>query len=213
MIITITNIKERVGSVTITTNLAVMRAEKKQYILLINANNKNDLNEFSSKRIESNLKTKVMYTSLFNKTIWEQLRLLRFKSDDIFVCVDYKDKVAFENTLLGTNLLIIPLVADQINDKSLLNLNQDIGKIKEQNEELKAFAFLNKVKGNEELLQNDFKKFFSKMDHIEFFENDIKESSLFRRSFAEGKSIFEIKSNKNDPALKDMKVLYNHIFR
>ncbi len=214
MIIVVASIKGGTGKTTISTNLAIVRAQNSADVLLVDADSQRSASDFSSVRELEGHAPEITSMSLSGRSTGSELRKLSPKFDDIIVDVGGRDSSTLRSALLVSDVLVIPFLASQYDAWALDHMNTLIGEVKQLNEKIRVVAFLNKVDTNPKIdLSNDASIHASEFEHVAFSKIFIGYRVAFRRSVADGLSVTELKNKKDVKAISEIKTLYGAVFK
>jgi chromosome partitioning protein len=214
MIIVIASINGGTGKTTISTNLAVIRAQNSADVLLVDADSQRSSSDFGAVRELEGHAPEITSTAMFGKNAGAELRKLAVKFDDIIVDVGRGDSSTLRSVLLVADVLVIPFLERQYDTWSLEYMNTLIEEVKKLNEKIRVVSFLNKVDEKNKIdLSNHNTINMSEFGNITFSNISIGYRVAFRRSVADGLAVTELKNKKDPKAILEIKNLYGEIFK
>lgn len=112
MIAVVASVKVGTGKTTISTNLAVIRAQNASDVLLIDADTQKSAFDFCVVREEEGHQPEITSSLITGKSTGSELKKLEPKFDDIVVDVGGRDALTLRSYLLVANVLIVPFCLD-----------------------------------------------------------------------------------------------------
>ena len=211
MIIVTGGIKGGSGKTTITTHLAVIRAQQGGDVLLIDADDQETSFDFSTLR-SSNTENLPEYTyiKLSGKALRSEILKLKEKYDDIIVDAGGRDTINQRAALSTADKLIVPFVPRSFDLWTLDNVSSIVQEIKQINPNLEAYAFLNRAdsRGFDNEEAQDMMK---ENDNLMTLPIMICHRKAFSNAAAEGKAVNELKA-LDKKAVLEIENLYKCIF-
>ncbi len=198
MIIVVGNTKGGVGKSTIACNIAAYLANAKKDVCLVDVDRQKTSTAFCNNRGKS--LSKITCVQL-KGDIFEYLKDLSSKFDEIVVDAGGYDSVELRTALLAADNVIVPIKASQIDLWAAEDdggINDLIGKAKSFNRNLTAnslismsptHAFITEKNDAKEMLK-DFNNINQTLTHV------ISERKVYRDSFVEGKGVCEMANSK-----------------
>jgi chromosome partitioning protein len=143
MIVTVGNTKGGVGKTTIAVNLAILRANLGQDVLLVDGDEQGSASLFS--QLRSELLGKCGYTAvgLYGAAVRTQVRQLAPKYQDIIIDVGGRDTGSLRAALTVSDVVLVPVQPRSFDIWALDAMAALIAEAREVNPELRALAFLN----------------------------------------------------------------------
>ena len=213
MIIVVASVKGGTGKTTISSNLAVIRAQNASDVLLIDADTQKSAFDFSVVREEEGHQPEITCTAITGKSTGSELRKLEPKFDDIIVDVGGRDTSTLRSALLVADVLVVPFLPSQLDAWALDLMNTLIGEVIQLNQKLRVIPILNKVDTNPRVaLTEDASTFAEDLENIDFSNINIGYRVAFRRSVADGLAVTELKNRKDAKAILEIKGLYEEVF-
>lgn len=216
MIIVVASEKGGTGKTTISTNLAVIRAQNAADVLLIDADSQRSAIDFATVRDSEGHHPELTCSSITGQGIGSELRKLAPKFDDIIVDVGGRDSSTLRSSLLVADVLVVPFIASQFDTWGLERMNSIVGEVLPLNEKLRTIAFLNKVDTNPRIgLVEEATNFATELKHLIFLKTiSIGYRVAFRRSIADGMAVTELSKSKKDiKAIQEIVGLYHEVFK
>lgn len=211
MIILVGGIKGGSGKSTIATNLSVIRALKKNKVLLVDADSQCSSSDFTSIRNEYQTE-RVSYTciQLQDMQVRTEIQKLQNNYDDVIIDTGGRDTNSQRAGLIIADMMIIPFAPRSFDMWTISKVNQLIEEIKIVNDSLKVFAFINKAdpsgRDNEEA-----KNLLKEEKNIELINPFIGNRKIFGNAISQGLSVIEY-NPRDIKAEKEIQQLYNYIF-
>lgn len=214
MIIVVASEKGGTGKTTIATNLAIVRSQNASDVLLVDSDPQGSAMDFSTVREEEGHHPEITCSSITGRGVGAELRKLSPKFDDIIVDVGGRDTSSLRSALLVADVLVIPFLPSQFDTWGIERMDKLIGEVAQLNENLRSFAFLNKVDTNPRVrLSNDASNLAETLENIEMSPVEIGYRVAFRRSVADGLAVTELKNKKDPKASQEIKNLYKEVFK
>lgn len=216
MIVVVASEKGGTGKTTISTNLAVIRAQNAADVLLIDADSQRSAIDFAAVRDSEGHHPELTCSSITGHGIGSELRKLSPKFDDIIVDVGGRDSSTLRSSLLVADVLVVPFIASQFDTWGLERMNSIVGEVLLLNEKLRTIAFLNKVDTNPRIgLAEEAINFASELKHLAFLKTTtVGYRVAFRRSIADGMAVTELSKTKKDlKAIQEIISLYHEVFK
>jgi len=143
MILTVGNIKGGVGKTTLALNIAIVRSELGQEVLLVDGDEQHTASTFTELR--NNLVGKVGYTAiqLNGSALRTQVRQLAPKYADVVIDVGGRDTGSLRAALTVTDTLLIPVQPRSFDIWAVSQVAELVREARELNEDLTVFAILN----------------------------------------------------------------------
>ena len=213
MIIVVASIKGGTGKTTISTNLAILRAQNASDVLLIDADSQKSAFDFAAVRNDEGCSPELTCSVIVGRSTGTELRKLEPKFDDIVVDVGGRDTSTLRSSLLVAHTLVVPFLPSQFDAWALEHMNTLIDEVLQLNENLKVVAFLNKVDTNPKIaLSDDASNFALDFKNLNFTNLTIGYRVAFRRAVADGLGVTELKIRKDRKAINEIQSLYNKVF-
>ena len=216
MIVVIASEKGGTGKTTVSTNLAVIRAQNAADVLLIDADSQRSAIDFATVRNLEGHHPELTCSSITGQGIGSELRKLAPKFDDIIVDVGGRDSSTLRSSLLVADVLVVPFIASQFDTWGLERMDSIVGDVLPLNERLRTIAFLNKVDTNPRIaLAEEAINFAVELKHLTFLKAIMVGYRVaFRRSVADGMAVTELSKAKKDPkAIQEIINLYQEVFK
>lgn len=214
MIIVVASVKGGTGKTTLSTNLAVIRAQNASDVLLVDSDTQKSAFDFSAVREEEGHNPEITSSAITGKSTGSELRKLSPKFDDIIVDVGGRDTSTLRSVLLVADVLVVPFLPSQFDAWALDLMNSLIGEVLPLNEKLRVIPILNKVDTNPRIdLTGEASSFAEELEHINFSNITIGYRVAFRRSVADGLAVTELKSKKDQKAVSEIFSLYEEVFK
>ncbi len=134
MIIVVASVKGGTGKTTLSSNLAVMRAQNASDVMLVDADAQSSAFDFSAVREEEAHQPEITSTAILGKSIGAELRKLAPKFDDIIVDVGGRDSSTLRSAVLVADVLVIPFLPSQFDAWALNIMDTLVGEVMQLNE-------------------------------------------------------------------------------
>jgi len=212
MIILIGGEKGGPGKTTIATNLAVLRMQENNDVLLIDTDRQPTANYWCSLREDKNVQPRITSIQKYDKAVRTEVLELSKKYTDIIIDAGGRDSPELRGSLLVCDKAIFPLRPSQFDLWTLGRLNQLVELALEINENLKAYIVINQASPNPAVKEvEEMKQFLSEFENIKLLNTVICERIVFRRAALNGMAVTEYEPE--DPkATKEINSLYKEIF-
>lgn len=210
MIVVVGGIKGGSGKTTVATNLAVMRSQVKD-VLLIDADDQESATDFTILRNEQQ-PTGAGYTSirLSGAAVRTETKRLSSKYQEIIIDTGGRDTTSQRAALTVANVLLVPFVPRSFDVWTLEKVSELVGEMRTVNPDLKAYAFINRAdpagRDNEEAAS-----IIRETAELEFIDFPLGSRKAFSNAAAQGLGVTEYKPN-DTKAIQEMKTLYRYLF-
>jgi chromosome partitioning protein len=215
MIVIVSSEKGGTGKTTISTNLAIIRAQKGADVFLIDADSQRSASDFSAVREQEGHQPSLCCAGISGPGTYDEIRKMSQKFDDTVIDVGGRDTITLRKALLAADIVIVPFIPSQLDVWGLDRMEEIIAEAKTMNENLKAISVMNKVDSNPKIILKDEALAIAKdLKNIEFSGLTIGYRVSYRRCVAEGIAVTELqKSRKDEKATAEMIRLYKEIFK
>jgi chromosome partitioning protein len=210
MIYVIGGIKGGSGKSTISTNLAVLMAEKFKDILLIDADDQQSASDFTVFRSET-MKGNLDYTSiqLSDRTVRDQTIRLKSKYDHIIIDTGGRDTTSQRAAISIADIYLVPFVPRSFDIWTIEKVSILVEEMSIINPRLKSFSFINKADCNGQD-NRDVADFLKENKTLEFIDICIGNRKSFPNASSKGLAITETKS-KDLKAIQEFNSLFNFL--
>ena len=211
MIIVVGGIKGGSGKTTISTHLAILRAQQGKDVLLIDADDQETSFDFSSLRssLDENLPE---YTciKLTGKAIRSEIMKMKNKYDDIVIDAGGRDTINQRAALSTADKVIVPFVPRSFDLWTLEAVASIVNEIKQINPSLMSYTFLNRAdsRGYD---NQEAQEMMRENENLETYSSVICNRKAFGNAAAEGKAVNELKII-DKKAEQEIKNLYKCVF-
>ena len=212
MIVLIGGEKGGTGKTTIVTNLAAMRMQQINEILLIDTDKQGSASSWASVRDQNTEIKRVLSVQKFGNTINNEIRALHTKYNDILIDAGGQNSQELRASMLVAEKMYIPIQAGQFDVWTLGLMDQLISQVKTFNPHLKAMVLINRASTNPSTTEiEEIFQVMSEFENLTLSAAILKERIAYRKAAKEGLSVVEL--NKQDPkATDEMQFLYNEIY-
>ncbi|MDR2781590.1 MAG: AAA family ATPase [Holosporaceae bacterium] len=215
MIVVISSEKGGTGKTTISTNLAIIRAQKGMDVFLIDADSQRSATDFSAVREQEGHQPSLCCAGISGPGTYEEIRKMSQKFDDTVVDVGGRDTITLRKALLAADMVVVPFIPSQLDIWGLDRMDEIVGEAKTMNENLRAISVMNKVDSNPKIILKDEALTIAKgLKNIDFSELTIGYRVSYRRCIADGIAVTELqKSKKDEKSIVEMLSLYEEVFK
>lgn len=210
MIVVVGGIKGGSGKTTVATNLAVMRSQTKD-VLLIDADDQESASDFTILRNDQQ-PTGAGYTSirLSGAAVRTETKRLVSKYEEIVIDTGGRDTASQRAALTVADVLLVPFVPRSFDVWTLEKVSELVGEMRTVNSELKAYAFINRAdpagRDNEEAAS-----IIRETAELEFIDCPLGSRKAFSNAAAKGLGVAEHKPT-DTKAVNEMNALYRYLF-
>jgi len=213
MIILVGGEKGGPGKTTIATNIAAMRTEEIEDVLLVDTDRQPTSSYWCSMREDKGVKPRVASIQKYDKAVRTEISELKKKFSDIIIDAGGRDSPELRGALLVCDKAIFPLRPSQFDLWTLGRLNTLVEVALEINENLKAYVVINQSSPNPAVREaEEMKEFLSEFKNINLMKSVICERIVFRRAALNGMAVTEYKP-EDIKANEEMNALYREIFQ
>jgi chromosome partitioning protein len=213
MIILVGGEKGGPGKTTIATNIAAMRTDEMEDVLLVDTDRQPTSSYWCSMREDKGVKPRVASIQKYDKAVRTEISELKKKFSDIIIDAGGRDSPELRGALLVCDKAIFPLRPSQFDLWTLGRLNTLVEVALEINENLKAYVVINQSSPNPAVREaEEMKEFLSEFENINLMKSIICERIVFRRAALNGMAVTEYKP-EDIKANEEMNALYLEIFQ
>lgn len=213
MIILVGGEKGGPGKTTIATNIAAMRTNEIDDVLLVDTDRQPTSSYWCSMREDKGVKPRVASIQKYDKAVRTEISELKKKFSDIIIDAGGRDSPELRGALLVCDKAIFPLRPSQFDLWTLGRLNTLVEVALEINENLKAYVVINQSSPNPAVREaEEMKEFLSEFENINLMKSVICERIVFRRAALNGMAVTEYKP-EDIKANEEMNALYREIFQ
>lgn len=211
MIYTIGGIKGGSGKTTLAISLTVMLANSGKKVLLVDADKQATATDFSQWRTETLKDTG--FTSIQLSDMRVRSEVLKFKDDydDIIIDAGGRDTASQRAALAVSDVLIVPFAPKSFDIWTLEQVVQLVKEMQIANPDLKTYALLNRVDGNEKDIQ-EARTYIEESEILPVLKNTLHERKAFASAAASGLAVTEFKP-KNHKAIEELEALFDEILQ
>ena len=214
MIVVVSSEKGGTGKTTISTNLSIIRAQNGYDVFFVDADSQKSATDFFAVRTELEHTPSPSCASIFGPGTYEEIKKMSSKFDDIIIDVGGRDTTTLRKSLLIADIVIVPFIPSQLDVWGLDRMDEIIGDAREYNEKLKAICVMNKVDTNPKIgFKNEAQAIATDLKNITFPKTYLGYRVNYRRCIAEGMSVVELKTKKDDKAVSEILNLYEEVFK
>jgi len=210
MIVVAGGIKGGSGKTTLATNLTVMRSQKGQDVLLVDADDQQSAAEFTELRAEEMEDVGYTCIRLDGKAVRDQVQRLVSKYNDVVVDTGGRDTTSQRAALTIADALIVPFGPRSLDVWTLERVEELVADARAVNPKLEAYSFINRA-DHQGSYNQETREVLTDSDEIEFISPTLGDRKAFAIAFDYGQSIVEY-TPRNQKAIKEMESLYNTVF-
>jgi len=213
MIVLIGGEKGGTGKSTIAINLAVLHANKKKEVLLIDADKQGTTSQWATLRDENQITPRISCVQKFGKQIHVEVQSLSEKYETIIIDAGGRDSVELRASMLVADIFLTPIRASQSDAWTLDHLESLIADAQLINRDLKTLTTVNQAPTNPTITEID--EIQELLKDFEYFiptKSIIRDRIAFRHAFKEGKGVSELKPN-DKKAVIELQSLYKEVFK
>jgi len=213
MIVLIGGEKGGPGKTTIATNIAAMRTNEIEDVLLVDTDRQPTSSYWCSMREDKGIKPRVASIQKYDKAVRTEISELKKKFSDIIIDAGGRDSPELRGSLLVCDKAIFPLRPSQFDLWTLGRLNTLVEVALEINDNLKAYVVINQSSPNPAVREaEEMKEFLSEFENIKLLKTILCERIVFRRAALNGMAVTEYKP-EDIKANEEMSSLYQEIFQ
>ena len=213
MIVLVGGEKGGPGKTTIATNIAAMRTDEMEDVLLVDTDRQPTSSYWCSMREDKGIKPRVASIQKYDKAVRTEITELKKKFSDIIIDAGGRDSPELRGALLVCDKAIFPLRPSQFDLWTLGRLNTLVEVALEINENLKAYVVINQSSPNPAVREaEEMKEFLSEFENINLMKSVICERIVFRRAALNGMAVTEYKP-EDIRANEEINALYREIFQ
>lgn len=200
------------GKTTIATNIAAIRTQEIQDVLLIDTDRQPTSSYWCSTREDKGVKPRVTSIQKYDKAVRTEVLELRKKFQDIIIDAGGRDSPELRGALLVCDKAIFPLRPSQFDLWTLGRLNQLVETALDINENLQAYVVINQASPNPAVKEaEEMRSFLTEFENIKLLKSIICERIVFRRAALSGMAVTEYRPEDNR-ASEEIQSLYQEIF-
>ena len=212
MVILIGGEKGGPGKTTIATNIAAMRTEKSNDLLLIDTDKQPTASYWCSLREDHHVSPRVANIQKFDKTVRTETLELKTKYEDIVIDAGGRDSPELRGALLVAEKAIFPLRPSQFDLWTLGRMNTLVETAQEFNECLQAFIVINQASPNPAVKEvQEARDLISEFANIRLLKTILCERIVYRRAAIQGMAVTEYKP-EDSKAIEEITHLYEEVF-
>ncbi len=213
MILVCGGIKGGVGKTTLATNMAVMRANDGNDVLLVDADDQGTASDFTAIRNEAMAeKGGAGYTSikLHGAAVRSEVTRMAKKYDDVVIDVGGRDTAGQRAALSVADIYVIPFLPGSFDVWTLESVGKLVEEARAFNENLKAVCVINRAdaKGSD---NEEAASIAKETPGLEFIDAPMGNRKAFRSAAANGLAVTEVKPFDHK-AIAEIKKLYKVLF-
>ncbi len=199
------------GKSTIAANLAIMRAQSRHDVLLVDADDQETAADFTVLR-NATVPGGAGYTciKLTGPAVRTEVARLASKYDDIIIDAGGRDTVSQRAALVLAHVLLVPFVPRSFDMWTLDTVSALLQEIRTVNPTLHAYAFINR--GDPSGTDNsDAGELLQEQEELTYLETPIISRKAFGKAAAQGRAVTELRP-ADDKAIREIQALHDAIF-
>ena len=185
MIYTIGGIKGGSGKTTLAVTLTAMLANSGRKVLLVDADKQATATEFARWRTDTKGETGFTSIQLADRAVRDEVLKLKPSFDDIVIDAGGRDTASQRAALTVADLFIAPFAPKSFDIWTLELVTQLVDEMRMVNPDLKAYALLNRVDGNEKDL-SEAREYIKESGILEVLQSPLHERKVFANAAASG---------------------------
>lgn len=210
--------KGGVGKTTLATNLAIMRANAGNDVLLVDADSQETSSDFTLARNEAlEEQGGAGYTAvkLTGGAVRTDTLKLATKYDDIIIDVGGRDTAAQRAALSVADIYLVPFLPASFDVWTLEKVSLLVEEARAFNETLQVFCILNRADpGHSGSDNEEAAAIAGDYPQLTYLDAPIVNRKAFRKAAAQGLAVTELKGQHRDKkAIEEIQKLYNHLFK
>lgn len=212
MIVLIGGEKGGPGKTTIAVNLAAIRTEDTEDVLLVDTDRQPTASYWCSLREDKGILPRIASIQKYDKAVRNEVNSLKLKYQDIIIDAGGRDSPELRSSLLVCDKAIFPLRPSQFDLWTLGRLDTLVDTALEINDKLRAYVVISQASTNPSVKESKYmEEFIKEFENINLMNSIICDRIIFRKSAIKGVAVSEYKPE--DPkATKEIKNLYREIF-
>ncbi len=200
------------GKTTLATNLAVMRKNSGNDVLLVDADMQKSANFWSTKREEVLPNNRIPCIQKSGKGIGLELLDLTERYQDIIVDAGGRDSVELRASMAVANKIYIPIQASQFDLWTLDQMDKLIESAKAFNPALQAYIIINRSSSNPSVTEsNETIKLLKDFENLTYSGITICDRIAYRKAASNGLSVLELKP-LDHKAMAEMNTFYKKVY-
>lgn len=211
MIYTIGGIKGGSGKTTLAVSLTVLLANSGRKVLLVDADKQATATDFSQWRTETLKETGFTSIQLSDMRVRNEVLKLKADYDDIIIDAGGRDTASQRAALAVSDIFIAPFAPKSFDIWTLEQVVQLIKEMQLANPNLKTYALLNRVDGNEKEMA-EARVYIEESGILSVLKNALHERKAFASAAASGLAVTEFKP-KNQKAIEEVEALFEEILQ
>jgi len=211
MIILIGGEKGGTGKTTIATNLAAMRAVKRD-VLLIDTDPQGSANYWAQSRDSENITPRVACIQKFGKGLPKEVKDLATRYEDIIIDAGGRDSIELRSSLVVVEKVFIPIQPSQFDIWTLNQMDELVETAKSFNPDLEAKVIISRASTNPLVHESDETgKLLNDFSNLGLVNVSIRDRIAYRKAAKDGMTVIELNS-KDLKAISEMELLYKEVF-
>lgn len=212
MIILIGGEKGGTGKTTLATNIAAIRAEKKNDVLLIDTDKQGSSTEWGAIRDEEGHEPRISSIQKFGRSLSKEILDLSKRYQDIIIDAGGRDSTELRASMLVADKIYIPIQPSQYDVLTLERMDNLVGEIQLVNKDVQSFVVINKAFTNPRISETaEVGKILAEFENLTASNIVIRDRIAYQKTASDGLSVCEQKP-LDHKAKAEIMVFYNHIF-
>lgn len=210
MIVTVGGIKGGGGKTTVATNLAVWLSNQNTEVLLVDSDHQESATDITTSREQTLGATGYTAIRLSGENVRRQLLNLKPKYDHIVIDTGGQDTTSQRAALTVSDIYLVPFVPRSIDLWTITKVEGLLEEIRTVNEDLRAYAFLNRADGRGSDNQ-EAAEVLKGANGIQFLEPYLGNRKAFPNASGKGLSVLEL-APLDLKAARELNELFSLIF-
>lgn len=214
MIVLVGGEKGGTGKTTITTNLAVERAQAGHDVLLVDCDPQGSASYWAAVREEASIEPRINVVQKFGATLAGQLRDLAERYEDVLVDAGGRDSVELRAAMVVADYLYSPIQASQFDTWTLDQMDTLVSNAQVSgNQDLRALAIINRASTNPAVTEyDDARTLLDDYEHLALAQAALRDRIAYRKAPREGKAVTELPAADAKKAVNEVRALYAEVY-
>jgi len=210
MIVVVGGIKGGTGKTTIATNLAVLRSETGNKVLLVDADEQKSTSIWANQRDFLEIKTNWTTVSFAGKALRSQLERMKSDYHDIIIDVGGRETTSLRAAISIADIFLIPFKPRSLDIWTLGDLKRLISEMRPANPNLKVYAMINQADSSGSDNEGTI-SILQECEEIKCIESTIGSRKAFANAASDGLGVIEMKIS-DKKAMQEIQEIYDFIY-
>jgi chromosome partitioning protein len=213
MIVLVGGEKGGTGKTTLSTNLAAMRNNETDDLLLIDTDKQSSASSWTALRDGVKDVKRISSVQKFGSSLASEITELKKRFKDIVVDAGGRDSIELRAAMTVADKLIVPIQASQFDVWTLGTMNELVATVQALNPNLEAYVVLNRASSNPSVNEtSDAKDLMDTFENLSLCGTTIVDRIAFRKAAQRGLSVDELPQKEGKQAADEIKKLYEEVF-